>query len=451
MDSPASVVSPKRPFYTKRFRERFLSGDSYILEFLAGHFGDARTVSEERRADPLFDPFSPEYAQDPYPTYRRLREEDPIHWSPLGFWVLTRFEDVDFVLRDRRFGQDLPHLLTNKYPDRPDILDEASSRTLANLIIMKEPPDHTRIRKLFVHAFNLREVKAMRQGIQGVIDDLLEGLVDKGGMDFVREFAFLLPARVICDWLGFPEEGRDHFFSGLRPPTALLNPLPLDRKGIDEANADILYVREYIKGICDLRRKDPQDDLITALVEAEEDDERLSEDEIIDNAGFLFFAGHETTKNLLANGLLSLHRYPAQLEILKADRSLMKNAVEEFLRFEAPSQMSSARIALEDSSIRDVPIRKGDLVLTIQGAANRDPEVFERPDELDITRRDIKHLSFGGGMHFCLGAHLARLEAEMAFEALLDRLPDLAVDDPEGVTWRPSFNHRSLTRLDVHW
>ena len=400
--------------------------------------------------DPLFDPFSPDYAQDPYPTYRRLREEDPIHWSPLGFWVLTRFEDVDYVLRDKRFGQDLTHLLTRKYPDTPGILDEASSRTLANLIIMKEPPDHTRIRKLFVHAFNLREVKAMRDSIQLVIDDILDRLQGRNTMDFVSEFAFLLPARVICDWLGFPEEGRDRFFGGLRPPTGLLNPLPLDRKAIDAANEDVLYVRQYVKEICDLRRKEPRDDLITALVQAEEDDERLTEDEVIDNAGFLFFAGHETTKNLLANGLLSLHRYPEQLQKLRADPSLTKNAVEEFLRFEAPSQMSSPRVALEDTAIRDIPIRKGDLVLTIQGAANRDPEIFDHPDELDIARPDIKYLSFGGGMHFCLGAHLARTEAEMAFISLLERLPNLKVDDPNNVIWRPSFNHRSLTRLDVH-
>ena len=401
--------------------------------------------------DPLFDPFSPGFAQDPYPTYKRLREEDPIHWSPLGFWMITRFEDVDFVLRDKRFGQDIQHLLSRKYPDQPNILDEPSSRTLANLIVMKEPPDHTRIRKLFVHAFNFREVKAMRDTIQGVIDELIDHLIPQRKMDFVKDFAFRLPAIVICDWLGMPEEGREFFFGGVRPPTALLNPLPLDREGMDAANKDVLYTREYIKAVADLRRKEPRDDLLTALVEAEEDQEKLTEDELIDNAGFLFFAGHETTKNLIANGLLSLHRYPEQLALLKSDPSLVKNAVEEFLRFEAPSQMSSPRVALEDTSIQDVTIRKNDLVLTMQGAANHDPEVYDHPDELDITRKDIKHLSFGGGIHFCLGAHLARMEAELAFQSLLERLPDLAVDDPDGAVWRPSFNHRGLTRLDVHW
>lgn len=401
--------------------------------------------------DPLFDPFSPEFCQDPYPTYRRLRQQDPIHWSPLGFWMLTRFEDIELVHRDRRFGQDVGHLLSRKYPDHPSILDEPSSRTLANLIIMKEPPDHTRIRKLIVKAFDTRAVMAMRARIQAVIDELLERLIPRRRMDFVSEFAFLLPALVICDWLGMPEEGREYFFQGVRPPTGLLNPLPLDRAGIDAANADVLYTRSYIKAVCDLRRHDPRDDLITALVEAEEHAEKLTEDELIDNTGFLFFAGHETTKNLLANGLLSLHRYPQQLELLKSDRSLVKNAVEEFLRFEAPSQMSSPRIALEDATIREVRIRKGDLVLAVQGAANRDPEVYDDPDVLDIRRPGIKHLSFGGGIHFCLGAQLARSEAELAFSALLERLPGLVVDDPSDVAWRPSFNHRSLMRLDVHW
>ncbi len=402
-------------------------------------------------AAPLFDPLSSAYVQDPYPTYRRLREQAPIHWSPLGFWVVTRFEDVRAVLRDERFGQDLAYLLRRKYPDCPGILDEPCSRSLANLIIMKDPPDHTRIRDLFVHAFNFREVQAMRDSIQGVIDDLIDRLIDRREMDFVSEFAFALPARVICDWLGFPEDGRERFFSDLRPPTGLLNPLPLDGAAIEAANEDILYVRRYVKAICDSRRENPCDDLITALVKAEEADPCLTEAELIDNIGFLFFAGHETTKNLLANGLLSLHRYPDQLAKLKADRSLMKNAIEEFLRFEAPSQMSSPRIALEDALVGGVLIKKGDLVLTVQGAANRDPEVHCEPDVLDIARADIKQLSFGGGGHFCLGAQLARTEAELAFASLFDRLPGLTVSDPVNVTWHPSFNHRSLKRLPVRW
>jgi hypothetical protein len=401
--------------------------------------------------DPLFNPFDPDFAQNPYPTYQRLREEDPVHWSPLGFWMVTRFEDVDRVLRDKRFGQDIEHLLTSKYPDQPGILDEPGSKTLANLIVMKEPPDHTRIRNLIVKAFNFREVKAMQESIQGVIDELIDHLEPQGKMDFVKDFAFRLPAIVICDWLGMPEEGREYFFSGVRPPTLLLNPLPIDREAMDAANEDVLYTRKYIKDVADLRRKEPRDDLLTALIEAEEDQGKLTEDELIDNAGFLFFAGHETTKNLIANGMLSLHRFPDQLALLKSDPSLVKNAVEEFLRFEAPSQMSSPRIALEDTVIGNQAIKKGELVLTMQGAANHDPELYDRPDELDITRENIKHLSFGGGIHFCLGAHLARMEAQLAFETLLERLPNLKVDNPQGAVWRPSFNHRGLTRLDVHW
>jgi len=408
-------------------------------------------MSEKSKMDPLFNPFDPEFAQDPYPTYKRLREQDPVHWSPMGFWMVTRFEDVDFVLRSKVFGQDIEHLLTTKYPDQPEILNEAGSKTLSNLIVMKEPPDHTRIRNLIVKAFNFREVKAMQKSIQKVIDDMIDQLEPLGKMDFVKDFAFKLPAIVICDWLGMPEEGREYFFSGVRPPTLLLNPLPIDREALDAANKDVLYTRKYIKDVADLRRKEPRDDLLTALIEAEEEHGKLTEDELIDNAGFLFFAGHETTKNLIANGMLSLHRYPDQLELLKSDPSLMKNAVEEFLRFEAPSQMSSPRIALEDTAIGEQPIRKGELVLTMQGAANRDPDRYNRPDELDITRETPKHLSFGGGIHFCLGAHLARLEAQLAFETLFKRIPDLRVDDPTRAVWRPSFNHRGLTRLDVHW
>ena len=240
------------------------------------------------------------------------------------------------------------------------------------------------------------------------------------------------------------------FFAGARAGGRLLDPVPLSRAEIDEANVGNLASAEYFRGLFERRRRQPGDDLTTQLVRAEEEGSRLSNDELTANIILLFGAGHETTVNLIGNGLLALYRHPDQLRLLRDDPSLITNAIEEFLRYDSSVQLTG-RVALEDATVGGTALAKGDAILCLLGAANRDPAVYPDPDRLDVTRPNIRPLSFGGGIHFCLGAQLARIEAEIAIATLLRRLPGLTLDDPEHPAWRPTFVLRGLKRLSASW
>ncbi len=240
------------------------------------------------------------------------------------------------------------------------------------------------------------------------------------------------------------------FFSGARTGGRLLDPVPLSRAEIDEANLGNLATAEYFRGLFERRRREPGDDLTTQLVRAEEEGSRLSNEELTANIILLFGAGHETTVNLIGNGLLALYRHPDQLRLLRDDPSLVTNAIEEFLRYDSSVQLTG-RVALEDTSVGGTTLPRGEGILCLLGAANRDPAVYSDPDRLDITRSNIRPLSFGGGIHFCLGAQLARIEAEIAIATLLRRLPGLTLDDPEHPDWRPTFVLRGLNKLPASW
>jgi cytochrome P450 len=284
------------------------------------------------------------------------------------------------------------------------------------------------------------------------VDETLDATVDQGHMDLIEDFAFRLPVTIICDMLGIPEEHREAFYKGSRDGGRLLDPVPLSSAEIEQGNATTALQQMYFRQLFELRRRKPGDDLTTQLVQAEEDGNKLSNEELTANIILLFGAGHETTVNLIGNGLLALHRNPGQLALLKANPGLITNAVEEFLRYDSSVQLTG-RVALED--IEDVggkKIPKGESVLCLLGSANRDPAVFpDRPDQLDITRPNVRPLSFGGGIHFCLGAQLARIEAEIAISTLLRRLPDLRLDDAENPEWRPTFVLRGLKALPASW
>jgi cytochrome P450 len=252
--------------------------------------------------------------------------------------------------------------------------------------------------------------------------------------------------------LGIPEDHRDAFLVGSNVSGRILDPVPMTREELDHANVATQMGNNYFDQLCALRRKDPQDDLTTELVRAEEAGDRLSTEELHANIGLLFGAGHETTTNLIGNGLLALHRNPDQLALLKARPELIVNAIEEFLRYDSSVQMTG-RVTLEDiDDLGGKKIPKGETVLCLLGSANRDPAVYpDRPDRLDVTRPNVKPLSFGGGIHFCLGAQLARIEAEIAIATLLRRLPDLRIDDVENPEWRPTFVLRGLKSLPASW
>ncbi|MGL3107643.1 cytochrome P450 [Bradyrhizobium sp. BR 1432] len=400
--------------------------------------------------DPLFNPLSPDFIRDPYPHYDRLRTMDPIHVTPFGQFVTSRHADVSLVLRDRRFGKDFVERSKRRYSEK--IMDEPVFRSMSHWMLQADPPDHTRLRGLVVKAFTARRVEDMRPRIQEIVDQTIDAVIDRGHMDLIEDFAFRLPVTIICDMLGIPEEHRETFYKSSRDGGRLLDPVPLSPEEISQGNAGNLMAQMYFQQLFELRRRSPGDDLITQLVQAEEDGNKLTNEELTANIILLFGAGHETTVNLIGNGLLALHRNPDQLALLKARPELMVGAIEEFLRYDSSVQMTG-RVALEDiDDLGGLKIPKGETVLCLLGSANRDPAVYpDRPDRLDVTRQNVKPLSFGGGIHFCLGAQLARIEAEIAIATLLRRLPDLRIDDVVNPQWRPTFVLRGLTRLPASW
>ena len=398
---------------------------------------------------PLFNPLAPEFIRDPYPHYERLRTTDPMHQSPLGM-VASRHAEASLVLRDKRFGKDYVERSIRRYG--PKIMEEPVFRSMSHWMLQQDPPDHSRLRGLVVKAFTARRVEDMRPRIQQIVDQTLDAIIGHGHMDLIEDFAFRLPVTIICDMLGIPEEHREVFYKSSRDGGRLLDPVPLTPEEIAKGNAGNLMAQMYFQQLFELRRKSPGDDLTTQLVHAEEDGSKLSNEELTANIILLFGAGHETTVNLIGNGLLALYRNPDQLALLKANPALITNAIEEFLRYDSSVQ-STGRVALEDiEDLGGKKIPKGEAVICLLGSANRDPAVYpDRPDRLDIARPNVRPLSFGGGIHFCLGAQLARIEAEVAIATLLRRLPELKLDDAENPEWRPTFVLRGLKRLPASW
>jgi hypothetical protein len=331
-------------------------------------------------------------------------------------------------------------------------MEEPVFRSMSHWMLQQDPPDHTRLRGLVVKAFTARRVEDMRPRIQEVVDQTIDAVIAAGHMDLIEDFAFRLPVTIICDMLGIPEEHREVFYKSSRDGGRLLDPVPLTPEEIKQGNAGNMMAQMYFQQLFELRRKTPGDDLITQLLQAEEDGSKLSNEELTANIILLFGAGHETTVNLIGNGLLALHRNPDQLALLKSNPSLITNAIEEFLRYDSSVQMTG-RVTLED--IEDIggrKIPKGDSVLCLLGSANHDEAVYpDRPDRLDITRPNVRPLSFGGGIHFCLGAQLARIEAEVAISTLLRRLPELKLKDAQNPQWRPTFVLRGLKELPASW
>jgi cytochrome P450 len=400
-------------------------------------------------SDPLFNPLSPDFIRDPYPHYERLRTTDPMHLTPFGSFVASRHAEVSLVLRDKRFGKDFAERSRRRYG--PKIMEEPVFRILSHTMLQADPPDHTRLRGLVVKAFTARRVDDMRPRIQEIVDRTLDAVIEHGHMDLIGDFAFRLPVTIICDMLGIPDEHREVFHKGSSDGVRILDPVPMTQDEIKQGNARNLMAQAYFQQLFELRRRNPGEDLTTHLVQAEENGNKLTNEELTANIMLLFVAGHETTVNLIGNGLLALHRNPDQLALLKGNPQLMTGAIEEFLRYDSSVQMSG-RVALEDVELAGKTIPKGESVLCMLGSANRDPAVYpDAPDRLDITRPNVRPLSFGGGIHFCLGAQLARIEAEIAISTLLRRLPDLQIDDVENPDWRPTFVLRGLKRLPASW
>src|SRR6266436_6440570 len=400
--------------------------------------------------EPLFNPLAPEFIRDPYPAYERLRTTDPMHLTPFGTFAASRHAEVSLVLRDKRFGKDYVERTVRRYG--PQIMEEPVFRSMSHWMLQQDPPDHTRLRGLVVKAFTARRVEDMRPRIQHIVDETLDRVAARGKMDLIEDYAFRLPVTIICDMLGIPEEHREVFYTSSRDGGRLLDPVPLSPEEIQKGNAANAMAALYFQQLFELRRKNPGDDLITQLVQAEEEGSKLSNEELTANIILLFGAGHETTVNLIGNGLLALYRNPDQLALLKSNPSLITNAIEEFLRYDSSVQLTG-RVALADiEDLGGKRIPKGESVLCLLGSANRDPAAYpDHPDRLDIARPNVRPLSFGGGIHHCLGAQLARIEAEIAISTLLRRLPELRLDDADHPEWRPTFVLRGLKRLPASW
>lgn len=397
---------------------------------------------------PIFNPLDPAFIADPYPVYHQLRAAAPVWQSPLGMWVTTRYEDIAQILRDKRFGKDYAGNMKRRYGE--NALDEPAIASLARTMLVLDPPDHTRLRGLVTKAFTARRVEEMRPRIAAIVDQLIDRVADRGAMDVIWDFAHRLPVIVICDMLGIPEEDREQFLDQSKVNGRLIDPVPLTREEMDAANASGVAVGAYFDSLFERRRREPRDDLTTQLVQAEEAGDRLSTEELRANVGLLFAAGHETTANLIGNGLLALQRNPAQWAALKADASLIPNAMDELLRYDSSVQMTG-RVALEPVEVGGIKLDKGSSVVCFLGAANRDPAIYADPDKLDVRRQNIRPLSFGGGIHHCLGAQLAKIEAHEAFAGLARRLPSLQITELATPSWRRNFTLRGLTTLPATW
>ena len=401
---------------------------------------------------PRVDLLNPTYKANPYPTYAELRSEAPVYRATLpdgrGVWLVTRYEDVVAVLKDERFVKDWRKAMTPEQLAQIPPIPEAM-RPLSENMLDKDPPDHERLRRLVSKAFTPRLIERMRPRVQEIADALLDAVEEGGEMDLIDDYAFPLPIIVIAELLGVPAEDRNKFREWSNAAVSGDTTQEyVEKVLLPHMEAFVGYLRAMFEE----KRKNPKEDLISALVRAEEAGDKLSEDELLAMVFLLLIAGHETTVNLIGNGTLALLQHPGELQKLKSDPALIKPAVEELLRYDGPVETSTERFAREDVRIGDTVIPKGEMVMVVIAAADHDPERFPEPDELDITRPDNKHLAFGKGIHHCLGAPLARMEGQIALGTLLRRMPNLRLKgSPESLTWRPGLVLRGLKSLPVEF
>jgi hypothetical protein len=393
---------------------------------------------------------SESFFADPYSTYARLREEDPVHWcEPWGQWVVTRFDDVLAVNKDpKRFSSaGWEKKFITQLPPELQQLPQMQRHYSTQVLSMTDPPEHTRLRRLVVRSFTPRVLEALRPAIEQLVDDLLADVEGDDSMDAIGQFAYPLPAIVIGKLLGAPEEGREQFMRWSKTIVDFVGTGHADEARALANEQTLKEFRDFLEPIIRDRRAHPQDDLISILASSDEG-ERLTDDEIVSTCIVLLFAGHETTANLIGNGLLALLRHPEQLALLRAEPELMASAVEELLRYDSPVQRNR-RLAMQDMTFGGKEIRQGDSVLVFMGSANRDPARFSDPDALDITRLPNPQMAFGHGIHFCAGAALTRLEAPIALRALLDRFPSLRLADGFDERWHRNITFRGLQSLEL--
>ncbi|MDJ0730784.1 MAG: cytochrome P450 [Crocosphaera sp.] len=373
-----------------------------------------------------FNPFDAEFKANPYPYYDYLRTHDPIHWGMLGGWVITRYADAKAILKDPRVDEaPMPDSFRKKsqYLAKKERDLEALILASQHWLFFLNPPDHTRMRGLVAKAFKRQSLQEMTPEIQVIANQLLLPFKEKGSLDIVTDFANLLPIKVIMKFLGLPEQD-EHFVRGwVRDIFSIFDPLNSLQK-CEAMNQISREFSAYLQHHINQRRKQPQSDLITALVEVEDGGEKLTDEEIISSCMMLAAAGEGTTASIIGNSILALLNHRVQLELLQQQPNLINKAVEELLRYDSPTQLV-LRTAREPLEIAETTINKGDFIILCLGAANRDPQQFVDPDRLDLLRSDNQHIAFATGIHFCLGAALARVEVPIAIKTLVQQLPNL--------------------------
>ena len=398
----------------------------------------------------------PEIIANPYPSYNDLRAQDPVHWNePLGSWALTRYSDVMEALRDRRMSADRISAYSGRIPEPVQEKMAPIIRIFSNTMLFSDPPNHTRLRSLANKAFTPRVIENMRTHIQDIVDQSLDGVERAARMEVIKDLAYPLPVKVICEMLGVAPEDQDQFKKWTDDLAVFLGDVRRAAQHVEVAQRSALDMIDYLAGSIRECRQNPRDDLISALVTAEEQGDSFSEEELYSMFVLLQIGGHETTTNLIGNGLLALLQNPEQMQKLRDNPSLMETAVEELLRYHSPIQIT-ARVATEDLEIGGKRISQGQFISTYIGAANRDPGQFSDPDRLDISRQENRHLAFALGPHFCLGAALARMEGQIAIGTTLRRFPELRLEPPlstetplEDFLWRDNPVFHGLESLPV--
>lgn len=399
--------------------------------------------------------FSREFAADPYPTYASLREHTPVRWTTLpsgvDAWLVTRYADARQALAEPLLSKNPAHHAESAHAKgKTGIPGERKAELMTHLLNI-DPPDHTRLRRLVSRAFTPRRVAAFAPRVRELTDSLIDGFAEKGEADLIHEFAFPLPIYAICDLLGVPREDQDDFrdWAGM-----MIRHGGGPRGGVGRA---VKKMRGYLAELIHRKRLDPGDDLISGLIRASDDGEHLTENEAAAMAFILLFAGFETTVNLIGNGTYALLRDPAQRTRLQdslaaGERDLLASGLEELLRYDGPVELATWRYATGALELGGRSVAPGDPVLVVLAAADRDPARFAAPDTLDLSRRDNQHLGYGHGIHYCLGAPLARLEGQTALDRLLTRLPDLRLAaEPEELRWRGGLIMRGLRTLPVQF
>jgi len=395
---------------------------------------------------------TPTFKADPFPTFAQMRLHDPVHEirMPNGHrgWMITRYEDVDAVLRDGRFVKDLrnafsPEELAQMLSEtRRALFDMGLNRNMVSV----DMPDHTRLRSLLGLSFTPRLIEQWRDRVQAIIDELLDQVQEQGEMEMIGGFAYRLPMMVITEMLGVPTADHEQFHSWSHVLVESFG----SPEGPEQFGSVMLEFYAYLMTLLQEKRGHLADDLVSRMIQAEAEGSQLTEAEIISTIILFLVAGHETTANLIGNGILALLLHPDQMEKLRQDPSLIKTAIEELLRYQGSLLTATQRWAREDVELKGKLIRRGDEILVALASANRDPEAYTAPDVLDITRQERIHLSFGKGIHFCIGAPLARMEGQLAINTLLRRMPNLRLNaDVNTLTWRPGTFVMGLNALPL--